>query len=144
MNEPAICQALKHWEEGSWDQELADRIFSSLRRSGVGVDGALERFLGDEPLYLHSLLRFSQDPQLQKLKRLLDERAFQDAFEVIHLLKGSTATLNLTPINVPLSLVTEYLRYGEDPGVDKLKAFWDSYEAFCQLLEKELEGKKQA
>ena len=141
MNEPAICQALTRLEEGSWNQERASRIFASLSSFGVGVEGALERFLEDEPLYLHSLLRFSQDPQIERLKELLQQKSFAEAFEVIHLLKGTTATVNLAPLNKPLSLVTEFLRYGEDPGEERVKALWDAYEAYCQVLEKELEAK---
>ena len=81
-----------------------------LRACGADVDGALERFMDDEELYLECLALFRDDPARAGLATAVAAGDARAAFEAGHTLKGVAANLGLVPVSAVLSEWVELLR----------------------------------
>lgn len=62
------------------------------------VDGALDRFCGNEQLYVTCLQTFLGDPTLGELETSLAEQRWDDAFTAAHALKGLAGNLGFVPL----------------------------------------------
>ena len=89
---------------------MADKILDALRDWKCDVEGALERFLDDEELYLQCLNIFSTAENFVKLKEYIDSASYQDAFDSAHTLKGVAGNLGLTPLYMAIIDIVEPLR----------------------------------
>lgn len=94
-----------------------EAIVAELRNWGCDVDGALERFLGDEELYVTCLQTVVVDPAFGELEAALQEGRIQDAFEHSHTLKGVLANMGLTPMYCINIKIVEPLRAGCADGL---------------------------
>lgn len=80
---------------------------------GADYQAIIERFMGDETLYLKFLNMLPQDTNLRKLGDSLRAENLSDAFEAAHTLKGVAGNLALTPLYQAVSAIVEPLRAGE-------------------------------
>jgi len=87
-------------------------MFQELEDWGCDIDGALERFLDDEELYVTCLETVVTDHNFEKLGEALEEKAVSDAFDYAHTLKGVFANLGLTPMYMIVEKIVEPLRSG--------------------------------
>lgn len=87
-------------------------IFQTLEEWGCDVDGALDRFLEDEELYMTCLKTVISDTAFEKLGMALDEKKVSEAFDYAHTLKGVFANLGLTPMFTIVENIVEPLRGG--------------------------------
>ena len=95
---------------------------SALLRWGADPNKAIRRILGDEDLYFNLLHGFAGSSDWDVLTDLIGQRAFKDAFVIVHRMKGSAADLELTPLFDSLCFVTEDLRNEVRPSIyDDLK-----------------------
>ena len=81
-----------------------------LKSQGHDVNPALQRLLNDEVFYLTLLKKFSRDINISAFKKAMSEKDYTAAFEAALKLKGSAATLGLTPVVLSLSKVLDDLR----------------------------------
>ena len=65
-----------------------DKKLEKLRSLGCDIDGALERFMGDEQLYLICLDEMVADKNLDMLETALESGDGDNAFRYAHTLKG--------------------------------------------------------
>lgn len=87
-------------------------IFQKLEEWGCDVEGALERFLEDEELYMTCLETVISDSAFEKLGVALEEQKVAEAFDYAHTLKGVFANLGLTPMFTIVEKIVEPLRSG--------------------------------
>ncbi len=73
-------------------------VLEKLRAWGCDLDGALERFLGDEELYKSCLPMVAEDEAFDGLKEALAEDERKKAFDCAHTLKGVFANMGITPM----------------------------------------------
>ena len=73
----------------------------------------MERFMGNEALYIRLLGMLFQDENLDLLGRALDSGDLSGAFSAAHTLKGVAANLGLTPLYKAVGAMVEPLRTGE-------------------------------
>ena len=99
-----------------------EKIFRELEAWGCDIEGALERFLGDEDLYMTCLETVITDSNFDKLGASLVEENVLDAFDYSHTLKGVFANLGLTPMFAIVETVVEPLRGGS------ARDLWGAYE----------------
>ena len=85
----------------------------TLTRAGMDVDEALGRFMNLEEMLEKYLLRFPQDPNFSKLKRALEHRRSEEAYEAAHALKGVAGNLSMKRLFEAASGMVEQLR-GDD------------------------------
>jgi len=73
-------------------------LLESLKNWGADVSGALERFSGDETLYLECLSLFVADDHFSALAKSLATKNYNEAFEHIHSIKGVAGNMGLNPM----------------------------------------------
>lgn len=82
---------------------------------GADYAATMERFMGNEAMYLRFLDMLFQDENLSKLGEALDGGDLQSAFAAAHTLKGVAANMGLTPLYAAVCAIVEPLRAGT-PG----------------------------
>lgn len=88
------------------------KILEELKNWGCDVDGAMERFMGDEELYMSCLKTVVNDKSYEALHDGLLEGDLQGAFDNAHTLKGVLANMGLTPMFDIVVRIVEPLRAG--------------------------------
>ena len=86
----------------------------SLREFGANVDEGLERCMGMEDFYIEMIELGLADERFDDLGPLLKEGNLDDAFEVVHALKGVIGNLALAPLYSTICEITEHLRSREN------------------------------
>ena len=99
-----------------------------LEQYGVDHGKTMERFMGDEALYVKLLGLTLADESLARLGGALSANDPQAAFEAAHTLKGVAANMGLTPYYERICAILEPLRRNEKR---------DDYPALYQALEAE-------
>ncbi len=112
--------------------ELMDR-FSSY---GGDVDGVMDRFMGDEELFIGCLAQFAQSDELDTLEECVMREAYEEAFEAAHALKGVTGNLGLTPLFDKVCVLVEALRAHDYSNVkEQLNDVLDGRKEFVAVYE---------
>ncbi len=116
---------------------MVTNILTSLEDWGCDVEGAMNRFLEDEELYLTCLETVITDEAFDKLGTALTERQEQEAFDSAHTLKGVFANLGLTPMFEIVVDIVEPLRNGKCEGLqDDYRKLLDANQYLKQVLGK--------
>lgn len=92
-------------------------VLDRLRAWGCDLDGALERFLGDEELYKSCLPMVVEDGAFDGLKEALTADDRKKAFDCAHTLKGVFANMGITPMFDTVVKIVEPLRAGKNDGL---------------------------
>ncbi|WP_392439053.1 Hpt domain-containing protein [Cloacibacillus evryensis] len=93
------------------------KLYGELKRWGCDVDGALERVVGDDELYMDCLRSIARDEAFFALGDALRAGDRERAFYCAHTLKGVLANLGLIPIYDIVVRIVEPLRAEETDGV---------------------------
>lgn len=86
----------------------------NLRAWGADTKEGLGRCMNNEAFYLRLVDKVVQEPSFDKLKEAVEAHDLAGAFEAAHALKGVTANLALTPIQKPVSEMSDLLKAGTD------------------------------
>lgn len=114
------------------DKELVER----LTENGMEVEKTLERFMGNEELYIKFLKKFLEDGNCAGLKEAVEQGDRDNAFLSAHTLKGLAANLGLNCILEPLVPIVETLRNGSvDNLADNIKKLDENYLKVTQIIE---------
>lgn len=76
------------------------------------LDNTLERFMGNEDLYVRFLKKFLQDKSYAELVEAIDQKDYERAFKSGHTLKGVAANLGMNGLCARLTPVVEHFRGG--------------------------------
>ncbi|MEG1632618.1 MAG: Hpt domain-containing protein [Oscillospiraceae bacterium] len=85
-------------------------MLEKLNEYGADVQGAMERFLGDEELYEACFMVFLADEAFPLLGEALALKDYTQAFEAAHTLKGVAGNMGLTPIYNLICGIVDALR----------------------------------
>lgn len=88
-------------------------LLEELKNWGCDIDGALERFVGDEDMYKSCLYTLLGDKAFLGLGEALRANQVKEAFDYAHTLKGVIANMGLTPMYQIVVRLVEPLRKGE-------------------------------
>ncbi|MFQ8599448.1 MAG: Hpt domain-containing protein [Oscillospiraceae bacterium] len=80
---------------------------------GADYQTTMNRFMGNETLYLKLLDMLFRDTNLQRLGAALDANDLSDAFAAAHTLKGVVGNMGLTPLYSAVCAIVEPLRKRE-------------------------------
>lgn len=83
---------------------------AELEEMGMDVDTTVNRFMGNEGLYLKFLNKFQNDQSVANIQQYITDQNAEEAFKSAHTLKGVTANLGLDPIAQHASDIVELLR----------------------------------
>ena len=107
-------------------------ILESLLKWNCNTSIAMNRFLGDEGLYISCLRMFSEDENFEALKAALADHDYAMAFDFAHALKGVASNLELTPLYQALYELVESLRKDETTFLSERLAVvsqkWDEFQ----------------
>ncbi|WP_343208420.1 Hpt domain-containing protein [Anaerolentibacter hominis] len=79
---------------------------------GADYENTMNRFMGNEEMYLRILDMLFKDDNLEKLGTALEEQDYKSAFEAAHTLKGVVGNMGLTPLYDAVCAIVEPLRAG--------------------------------
>lgn len=107
-----------------------------LEDYGMDYKGTLERFMGNEGLYLRVLGKLEKDDNAQKLQEAIDAGDLNAAFNAAHTLKGVAANLGLSPLLEAVNAIVEPLRRREQSAdyVMLSEAVSEQFEKIVQLV----------
>lgn len=106
-----------------------------LLNAGIEPDSAIERFMGNEGLYMKYLLRFPEDENYRKLCDSIDIKDCKSAFIAAHTLKGVCGNLSLTEMEQILREQVEYLRNGDlEKAQNMMKQLKNTYDRVNKAL----------
>lgn len=74
-----------------------DKRIEALGRWGCDIEDAME-LMEDEDFYIECAEAIAKDPAFGKLKKYMEEKSYEEAFEYAHQLKGVLANVRLTPM----------------------------------------------
>lgn len=98
-----------------------EKLCIELAENGVDIERVMERFMGNEALYIKFLKRFvEEDKSFQNMREHLRKEEYEEAFKAAHTLKGLLANLGLDAIMHSVAAITEKLRAGSLEGVQEL------------------------
>lgn len=107
-------------------------LVSKLEAWGCDVNSALDRFDQDEELYVDCLKIFATDENFSALKKALEDKNVEEAFNAAHALKGVAGNLSLGLLYQSICTVSDALKAGDlatavlaYPDVEKTKAEYD-------------------
>ena len=108
----------------------------NLRAYGANVDEGMARCMGREDFYLRMVRMILADANIGKLRQAIDAGDLDAAFGAAHALKGVAANLSLTPIQAPVSEMTEFLRartqMDYQPLMGRAEAAWAELKALAE------------
>ena len=96
---------------------VLNEVFIRLKEWKCDVDGALERFLDDEEMYMDFLHQIAEEESVAKLGAAIEAGDAQAAFDCAHTLKGVHGNMGLTPLYLLDIEIVEPLRAGSFAGV---------------------------
>lgn len=97
-----------------------DRKCEQLEELGVDLTSVMERFMGNEALYVKFLGRFVEDESFQNIQIQWKRGNIKEAFKEAHTLKGLLLNLGLENVMKSVMPITEQLRQGELEGIEEL------------------------
>lgn len=92
---------------------MTEEIKEKLLSAGIEPESAVERFMGNEALFIKFLLRFENDENYFKLCEAMKENDCQNAFVAAHTLKGVCGNLSIKKMEALLRDQVEFLRRGD-------------------------------
>jgi len=102
-----------------------------LEEAGINFQTGMERFLGNEKLFVSFLHKFPKDPSFSQLCIHMENKETQAAFREAHTLKGVAGNLSLDGLSVLLVPFVERLREG---NFEKAKSLFSGIiEKYTQL-----------
>lgn len=113
-----------------------------LEENGVEVENTINRFMGNEAMYLKFLGKFLDDQNCINIGKNLEEENYEEAYKCAHTLKGVAANLGLEPLQRTVSVLVEELRgkSKEEVNVERANEEWQSvkktYEQIFEIISK--------
>lgn len=114
---------------------------TQLENAGADVDTALNRFMGNEALYMKFLTKFEQDESFANIEKYVAEKNPEEIFKAAHTLKGVAANLGLDRIAQHASDLVEIFRNKaefDDADTDRLEPIMenlrDTYQTLIQII----------
>lgn len=99
---------------------MTNEIKIQLKEAGIDYTSAIERFMGNEDLFLKFLFRFCEDSSFQQMKESMAHGDCKKAFEAAHTLKGVCGNLSMERLGAVIASQVEYLRMEQLDQAGKL------------------------
>jgi chemotaxis protein histidine kinase CheA len=104
---------------------------------GFDIDGAMRRFINNEPLYIKCLKKFLDDTSYESLKKAYADKNCEDCFKYAHSMKGFTSNVGINEMYHLLTSMVEKLRTGDmniEPELKQLEVLYqETYDIINDL-----------
>lgn len=112
----------------------SDQLLAALPRAGVEVRDALDRFMGNESLFLSFLLRLPGAMDLAGIRQALRRGQGEEFYAKIHSLKGMAGNLSVRALARPLQLLLEEYRSNGLSRPERLEEYLEELDAAAAPL----------
>lgn len=99
---------------------MDDAKKTKLRNAGIEIDSMLERFMDNEKMINHFMIKFLSDSNMDTLRRTLESDDTELAFRAAHTLKGLCRNLSMLSLDKVMSEMTELLRGNDLSGAKEM------------------------
>lgn len=89
----------------------------SLYLRETDLHGAMQRFYGNEELYVSCLKSFLEDPTISQLNESIENGMWDDAFTAAHALKGLAGNMGFVPLMHATGQLVVIIRGGHQSEV---------------------------
>lgn len=96
---------------------MRDSFKTALLYCETDIEGALQRFCGNEALYLSCLDNFRREPTMDKLREAIEKKEWTEAFDAAHALKGLAGNLGFIPLYHATGEMIVLLRAGREEEI---------------------------
>lgn len=110
------------------------KTLEQMKQDGIDVDGAMERFLGNEALFRKFLGKLQYEETYDLLCQAISDSDVNEAFHYAHTMKGVLGNLSITDAYHAIYEITECLRDGEFPSKEQWTHFMCLYEKWIDYL----------
>ena len=107
-------------------------LFARLERMGCHPRQAVERFMGNEALFLSFLMKLPENMDLESLRGGLEQEDEERFYRCIHNWKGMAGNLGLTPIYECAQAILVEFRTSKFKHRNKLTALTLEIEGECR------------
>ncbi len=124
---------------------MDEKFRKQLEENGADVNGTIQRFMGNEALYLKFLMRFLDDTSYDAIMENLANKDYTAVFNSAHTLKGVAANLGLNPVSDAAAKISDSLKNKPVEEVDEaqIAEFADRLGEVNRLFVQILEENKQ-
>lgn len=114
---------------------MEEGIREKLLKADIDVEAAVERFVGQEKLFMKFLKKFTEDASYETFRTKMEAEQYDDAFEAAHALKGLCGNLSIDGLFQIVSREVEFLRNGRHhEAVELLPEVMKEYERVADIL----------
>jgi HPt (histidine-containing phosphotransfer) domain-containing protein len=116
---------------------MSQELLDQLKAAGCDVDGALDRFMGNQALYEKFLFKFLDDDNFIKVLPSFEKKDYQGALESTHTIKGVAGNLGLTRLYNAASNTVALIRANEQAKAeDSYKELASAYNETTDIIKK--------
>ena len=99
---------------------MKEELRKRLMQAGADIDGALERFMGNEGLYTRFARGFREDMNYDALLKAMEAGDVKAAFNAAHTLKGAAANMGLDTLSKAADDIVQAARAGNTGDIPAL------------------------
>lgn len=111
-------------------------VLQELQAAGADVPGTLERFMGNEALYIKFLAKFLDDKTYGQLLEAYSSQNVEELFRAAHTFKGVTGNLGLNMLYDKVVNIVECGRQGEMPSKEEMDKLGECYKETVDIIKK--------
>lgn len=112
-----------------------EKLFDALRKLNVDVDGTIERFVGNDDLFVSFAVKFSESDRMPAIYSSYEARNTDDLIMNIHKMKGVAGNLGMTDIFKVTESAVNKLRAGSYDGIyEDILLIEKLYNAVCAAV----------
>lgn len=97
-----------------------EKFINELKRIGVNADRAIERFMGNEELFVSFMLRFPQNIDFVEIRKCLEEKNEEQFYFQVHNLKGVSGNLEIEKLSEYAQEILTELKNSKFSQMEKL------------------------
>lgn len=98
---------------------MTEKQLKALALRDTDIQGSLERFGGNESLYISCLLMFLKDPTMAQINKSIEEKNWNEAFTAVHALKGLAGNMGFVPLMHSTGKLVVLIRGGKTNDIDE-------------------------
>ena len=112
-----------------------EKLFTALDSLGVDTEGTINRFVGNEDIYVKFLKVYIEEERMPAIYAALEEKNTDELIMKVHKLKGVSGNLGMTELYELAEDVIARLRNGSYDGVEELlKQINSVYDRICDAI----------
>lgn len=112
-----------------------EKLFTALDSLGVDTEGTINRFVGNEDIYVKFLKGYIEEGRMPAIYAALEGKNTDELIIKVHKLKGVSGNLGMTELYELAEDVITRLRNGSYDGVEELlKQINSVYDRICDAI----------